>query len=140
MDRPITGGIEVTREGWLHIQLNALLPHCKYGSVSAVEDAIHTLLNGYFGRLPHFERAFLFIDEYSNRETQNVYDQDNKGWKSVGNALKGRIYPDDDQYTLSICLLSKQSKDAVCHIYVTPQEDGSRFLERREKGYACTPM
>ena len=56
MDKTVTGGIEVTREGWLHIKLDTLLPHCKYGSVAWIEDAIRGLLNGYFGRLPFLRR------------------------------------------------------------------------------------
>lgn len=140
MDRIMTGGIEVTREGWLHIQLNTLLPHCRYGSVSAIEEEIQDLLGVYFGWLPHFEEAFLFIDEHSDDDTRKVYDQDNKGWKSISNALKGRIFADDDQYTLSVCLLSRRSKENVCHIYVTPLTEAHRFLEQRSKGILPYPL
>ena len=38
---PITGSIEVTPEGWLHIRLDTLLLHCRYGSVSEITDTVH---------------------------------------------------------------------------------------------------
>ena len=58
----------------------------------------------------------LVIDEHSEIAGRRVFDQDNKGWKAVCNALKGRAIPDDDQYTLAVSLLATPSTENVCHI------------------------
>ena len=39
-----------------------------------------------------FERAMLMIDEHTAMEGRHIFDQDNKGWKAVSNAIKGRTY------------------------------------------------
>lgn len=128
MDKPITGAIEVTSEGWLHIRLDMLLPNCRYGTTPHIKNAIQTFLDQYDGQLPFFEKAFLIIDEHSNDDTRQVYDPDNKAWKAISNALKGSIFADDNQYTLSLCLLARRSDRAACHIFVMPPEDAPIYL------------
>ena len=64
-----------------------------------------------------------------------MYDQDNKGWKAVSNALKGRVIPDDDQYTLGVCLLSCRAPEPACHIYLIPQQDAGDFFFMRADHY-----
>jgi len=125
------GSIEVTEKGWLHIRLDTLLPHCRYGSATQISDAIHDLRKGFTETLPYYETALLVIDEYCLPDSRCVYDQDNKAWKAIPNALKGHFFPDDDQFTLSICLLSKPSKDTACHIYLMPPEDAYEFFGKR---------
>jgi hypothetical protein len=102
--------------------------------VARITGAVTELLDRYNGELPHYDKAFLMIDEHSDDDTRKVYDQDNKGWKSVGNALKGRIFDDDDQFTLSICLMAKRSRDACCHIYVLPQHEAYYFFTMHSLG------
>ena len=69
------------------------------------------------------------IDEHCDIAARQVYDQDNKAWKAISNALKGRVVADDDQYSLGVCLLSRRSSEAECHIYVLPvQVRGRLFL------------
>ena len=127
----ITGSVEVTAEGWLHIRLDALLPNCRYGTAAYISDAILELLDGMPESPPYYDKAFLFIDEHGGLESRRVYDQDNKAWKAIPNALKGRVFEDDDQFTLSICLMAKEDKEVACHIYVTPPEDAFLFLYKR---------
>jgi hypothetical protein len=131
MDQPITGHVEVTPEGWLHIRLDTLLPNCRYGTAPQIKDAIHTLLDRYDGRLPIYTSAFLVIDEHSGGDSRNVYDPDNKAWKAIPNALKGRVFEDDNQFMLSICLMARRSHEHACHIYVMPPEDAYYYLNWR---------
>lgn len=133
MDTPITGSIEVTREGWLHIRLDTLLPNRKYSSVSHINEAVYNLLEQYEGDLPYFEKALLVIDEHSNGQTRRVYDNDNKAWKAIPNAMKGLLFADDDDRTLSFLLMTTESARSECHIYLIPLEDGARFINRRFK-------
>jgi len=137
MDRPITGSIEVTARGWLHIRLDTLLPHCRFGSAARISDAIRALMDDFREKLPYFERAVLVIDEHSGYDVRRVYDSDNKAWKAIPNALKGRVFEDDDQFTLSICLLGKHSNDIGCHIFVLPPEDAFVFFGERFGGTFC---
>ena len=125
----VAGSIEVTYEGWLHITLNTLLPSCKYRTNNYIGDTINRLIKHYDGELPYFENAFLAIVEYCNDENHNSLDNDNKGWKMIPNALKGRVILDDSQFVLSIGLFAKISDEVRCEIYVMSPEDGSIFMD-----------
>ena len=121
----IAGRAECNEFGWLHIQLNALLPNCRFASPIWITDTVTRLL----------DRLELVIDEHSDIHARQVYDQDNKGWKAISNALKGRVVEDDDQYTLGVCLLSTRSSEQVCHIYVLPGADAGDFFCMRADQY-----
>ena len=125
----VTGSIEVTHDGWLHITLNTLLPSCKYRTSNYIGDTISRLIKYYGQDLPYFEDAFLAIVEYCNNENHNALDNDNKGWKMIPNSLKGSVISDDSQFVLSIGLFAKMSDDIRCEIYVMPPEEGSVFMD-----------
>ena len=125
----IAGSIEVTPEGWLHITLNTLLPNCRRRVSSYIGDTIRRLMDGCTEELPYFEQAFLAIVEYCSYENHNALDNDNKGWKMIPNALKGRVISDDSQFILSIGLFARLADDTRCEIYVLPPEDGAIFME-----------
>ena len=84
-------------------------------------------------------RARLVIDEHSSIGGRHVFDQDNKGWKAVSNALKGWVIEDDDQYTLNLALVSKMSKETACHITLLEQRDAADFFSLRsgDHGFGC---
>ncbi len=133
----IGGTVRLLDGRWLHIRLDTLLPHCRYQVPVYLSDTITRLLDGFGqggGKLPYYEKATLVIDEHCSRKTRTVFDQDNKGWKAVPNALKGRLFPDDDQFSLGIALLSTESEKAGCNIYVMPAEDAGEFFELRRDG------
>lgn len=130
----IAGQVEANEFGWLHIQLNTLLPHCRFAPPLWLTDTISRLLDRHerrHGKLPLLEQALLVIDEYCDVDSRQVYDADNKGWKAVSNAIKGRLVADDDQFSLSLCLLSQRSPEAECHIYVLPMADAGDFFFMR---------
>lgn len=128
----VAGYVEKLGYNWLHIRLNTLLPHCRYQTPAWLSDTIRRLLDGYEAdgnQLPYYRsRALLVIDEHSDIGGRKVYDQDNKGWKAVCNALKGRAIPDDDQYTLAVALVSKRSSENVCHITLMDMADAADFF------------
>jgi hypothetical protein len=124
----LAGGIEVTPGGWVHITLNALLPHCKYKTSDYLKDTIIRLLDCCGYELPKYENAFLAIVEHCGHDNRNAFDNDNKAWKQIPNALKGRLFPDDDQFHLSIGLFAELSPETACHIYVLPIENASDFM------------
>ena len=135
----ITGSVNIIEYSWLHIRLNTLLPHCRFQTPNWLSDTIRRLLDDFErsgGTLPYFKSgAILCIDEYSSIESRTVYDQDNKGWKAVSNTLKGRIFPDDDQYTLGVMLLSRKSAENATHITVMDASSAGDFLSLRN-GFA----
>lgn len=137
----VTGYAEPFGYNWFHISLNTLLPHCRYQSAEWLSDTIRRLLDDYEnkgGKLPFYHRAMLVIDEHSSISGRHIYDQDNKGWKAVSNALKGRLIPDDDQYTLGITLLSTRSEKNVCHITLLDLADAGDFFSLHSGNYmAC---
>lgn len=140
--REIAGRVEILCEDWLHIRLNTLLPHCRFQSPNWLTDTIRRLLDHYEAQgkpLPRYKRALLVIDEHSSIGGRHVFDQDNKGWKAVSNALKGRVIEDDDQYTLNVALMSKMSKETACHITLLEQWDAADFFSLRsgDHGFGC---
>ena len=138
----LAGQIEINNYGWLYIQLNTLLPHCRFQTPNYLTDTITRLLDEYErgGRtLPKFSSAALIIDEHCDVESRQVFDADNKGWKAIPNALKGRLIPDDDQFTLNVCLLSTLEDNPGCHIYLVPQSELSDFFAMRQGDYPLFP-
>ena len=130
----IAGQVEANEFGWLHIQLNTLLPHCRFAPPLWLTDTITRLLDQYEsrrGKLPLLDHALLVIEELCDVDSRQVYDEDNKGWKAVSNAIKGRLVADDDQFSLSLCLLAQRSPEKVCHIYVLPVQDAGDFFFMR---------
>ena len=133
------GYVEQFGYGWLHIQINTLLPHCRYQTPEWLSDTIRRLLDEYESggsELPHFKEAMLVIDEHCGIDGRHIFDQDNKGWKAVSNAIKGRLIPDDDQFTLSLALLSRKSELNVCHITLLDQADAADFFALHSGDYA----
>lgn len=129
------GKIEVTEFGWLHIILNSLLPNCRYKTPLYMQNTLAALLAGYPKSLPKFERAMLIIEEHCDISNRQVYDQDNKGWKAIPNAIKGLVVPDDDQFTLEVALLSRRSDTPCCHIWILPTEDAGEYFSVRSGEY-----
>lgn len=135
----ISGFVETFGYGWLHIQLNTLLPHCRYQASEWLGDTIRRLLDDYEAggsKLPFFREAMLVIDEHCGVDGRHIFDQDNKGWKAVSNAIKGRLVPDDDQFTLALALLSERSELNVCHITLLDLSDAADFFATRSGDYA----
>ena len=129
--REVTGYVESLNYGWLHICVNTLLPSCRYLAPAWFSDTIIRLLDDYESGgsvLPYYKEALMVIDERSDIPQRRVYDQDNKGWKAVSNAIKGRLIPDDDQYTLGVALLSTCSSENVCHITLMDRADAADFF------------
>ena len=135
----VTGFVETLGYGWLHIQLNTLLPHCRYQTSDWLSDTIRRLLDEYEAggsELPFFKEAMLVIDEHCGVKGRHIFDQDNKGWKAVSNAIKGRLIPDDDQHTLALALLSTRSELDVCHITLLDIVDAADFFAYHSGDYA----
>lgn len=134
----VAGKIEVNQFGWVHITLNTLLPNCRYRTPEFLQEAIFRLLRSYIrtkGKLPWFEAALLVINEHCDLQNRQVFDQDNKGWKAIPNAIKGVLVPDDDQFTLEVALLSTLDQMPSCHIYVLPAEEAGDFFSLRTGQY-----
>lgn len=134
----IAGSVETTEFGWLHITLNILLPHCRFKTSAYLSDTITRLIAEFRargGRVPFFRRAILIIDEHCDVENRQVYDQDNKGWKAIPNALKGLVVEDDDQQSLELALLSTKDSEPSCHIYVLDADDAGEFFSIRSGQY-----
>ena len=60
--------------------------------------------------------------------------------KAVSNAIKGRLIPDDDQYTLAVALLSKKSAESICHISLMELRDASDFFAGHSGYYAANDI
>lgn len=126
----IFGSVTQMDTGWIDIRLNALLPHCKFGGTQYVADSITRLLDNFHsegGNIPMFDKAYVAIVEHCTEDTANVFDPDNKGFKAVINALKGRMFPDDNQFELSLGLFTCLDEDICCHVYIMPFASAGDF-------------
>lgn len=126
--------LRVIEDQWIHISIDGLLPHCKYQTPVYLSDTLRRVLDGYGfqgQKLPYYESAVLVIDEHSEIAGRHVFDQDNKGWKAIPNALKGRVIADDDQYHLGLLLLSRPSSENRTYITIIPPEDVGDFCTLR---------
>lgn len=130
--KTIYGEINLTKEGWLYIKLNTLLPHYKVlGGTGYISDSISRLLDIFVnsgGVLPCYEKAFLGIIEHCSVNACKAFDSDNKGYKSVINTLKARVFEDDNQFELSLGLFTVDDSENYCNIYVLPVEDSAKFM------------
>ena len=138
-----SGHIEIAGAGWVHMQLDTLLPHCRYMPATWLTDTVRQLLTAYMQRTNfrlHFKQMLLVSDEHSDVDGRHVFDQDNKGWKAVSNALKGLVIDDDDQYHLSVHMMSSRSAENVCHISLVLPESADEFFQYHQKGIAYSPL
>ena len=136
--RDVTGSVELIDYHWLHIRLNTLLPSAAYQVPVWLSDTIRRLLDEYEAggqSLPYYRAALMVIEERSDIEGRRVFDQDNKGYKTISNTIKGRLIPDDDQYTLGVALLSKRSSENACHITLLDSADAADFFALRAGDY-----
>ena len=127
-----SGTAELIENGWFHLRLEANLPSAKnIADVKRISKTVTNLLDYYAGcrgSLPEYERVFVAIIEHTDPENAPTYDHDNKGYRSIPNALKGRMFADDDQFTMSLGLFTvENSNDPHCEVYVIPLEDTAAF-------------
>lgn len=131
----VVGSVDRIGFSWLHIRLDTVLPHCRYQPPAWLSDTIRRLLEAYEaqgGTIPFFRgRTVLIVDEHSDIAGRHIFDQDNKGWKAVSNAMKGLVFPDDDQYDLAVILLSGRSSANVTHLTVMDLADVGEFMSMR---------
>lgn len=127
---PLSGSVFLNEHGWLHIELNCLLPHCRYSCANYLSDTLARLLRecSEHYTLPYFQHAFVVIEEYSNIRSRQVFDHDNKGWRAIPNVLKGVVIEDDDQYSMDLVLLARKSEEVACHIFVLDAAEASEFF------------
>lgn len=135
-DENVTGTVSLSKDGWLTLRLDTLLSNNRRPATGYLESSLIQMLKGYQknkGPLPWYPRAFVVLTEHSSREGGNVYDPDNKEWKGVTNALKGAVFEDDDQFTVSLILDAVWDDKVYCEIIVLPYEDISLYFLRRGK-------
>ena len=129
--KEIFGEVTQLDNGWLDIRLNALLPHCKMiGGTQYVFDTITKLLNKYCengGVISCYDKAYMAIVEHCPVDCSGTFDNDNKGFRGAVNALKGRLFRDDNQFELALGLFTVIDEDTCCHIYVTPFDEAGDF-------------
>ena len=131
-----TGKVELVEGRWVQITLNTLLPHCRFHSPIWLSDTIRRLLTEYergHGKLPFFPKAVLVIEEACSIGGRRIFDQDNKGWKAVSNAIKGKLIPDDDQFSLSIALRSVFSDENCCRILIGPEDETPEIIKNCQR-------
>ena len=92
----------------------------------------------YGGELPFYEKAFIAVIERCNLENRKSFDHDNKSFKAIQNALKGRLFADDNQFELSLGLFTELDDENACHIYVLPENvlcDPAQHRNHRNLGF-----
>ena len=130
----MTGALHVTPQNWTIIRLNTLLQNARKQTTGYIENTLLRLLHDFRdqgGQLPWYSRAFVVLTEHTQHTPHNVYDADNKEWKCVTNALKGVLFTDDDQFTVSLILDSIWDGKGFTEIAVIPYSDAPAYLTGR---------
>lgn len=133
----ITGTVTVSKQGWTVIRLDTLLQNARRRTTGYIENSILELLKQWRGRggvLPWYKHCFVAIVEHSDLRDSHTFDVDNKEWKSVTNALKGLLFVDDDQLTVSLILDTVPDGKGYTEIVVLPHRDAGRYLSERMLG------
>lgn len=133
----VPGSVKVTREGWTVIRLDTLLQNARRRTTGYLENSILELLKqwrGSGGVLPWYRHAFVVITEHTDRKSGNVYDPDNREWKAVTNALKGVLFEDDDQFTVSLILDTVPDGRGYTEITVLPYHEAAAYLAGQSFG------
>ena len=133
----ITGTVTVSKQGWTVIRLDTLLQNARRQTTGYIENSILELLKQWRGRggvLPWYKHCFVAIVEHSDLRDSHTFDVDNKEWKSVTNALKGLLFVDDDQLTVSLILDTVPDGKGYTEIVVLPHRDAGRYLSERTLG------
>ena len=133
----LTGTVSVTREGWTVIRLDTLLQNARRRTTGYIENSLLELLRQWRGRggvLPWYRHAFVAITEHTDRKGGNAYDPDNREWKAVTNALKGVLFEDDDQFTVSLILDAVPDGKGCTEITVLPYHEAAVYLSGRNFG------
>lgn len=131
----VTGSLVVTHEGWTVIRLDTLLQNARRRTTGYIENSILELMkqwHGCGGVLPWYRHAFVIITEHTDSKIGNVYDPDNREWKAVTNALKGVLFEDDDQFTVSLILDTIPDSNCYTEIAVLPYHEASTYLSKRK--------
>ena len=129
--------MKVTHEGWTVIRLDTLLQNARRRTTGYIENTILELLKqwrGSGGVLQWYRHAFVVITEHTDRKSGNVYDPDNREWKAVTNALKGVLFEDDDQFTVSLILDTVPDGRGYTEIAVLPYHEVAAYLSGRNFG------
>ena len=132
-----TGSVQVTQEGWTVIHLETLLQNARRRTTGYIENSILELLRFWResgGVMPWYNHCFVIITEHTRLVRGNAYDPDNREWKSVTNALKGVLFEDDDQFTISLILDTVPDGKDFTEITVLPYQDAAAFLSGRKSG------
>ena len=58
----------------------------------------------------------------------------------MSNALKGLVIDDDDQYHLSVHMMSSRSAENVCHISLVLPESAEEFFRFHQTGIAYSHL
>lgn len=133
----VTGSVKVTREGWTVIWLDTMLQNARRRTTGYIENSILELLKqwrGSGGVLPWYRHAFVVITEHTDGKGGNVYDPDNREWKAVTNALKGVLFEDDDQFTVSLILDTVPDGRGYTEITVLPYHEAAAYLAGQSFG------
>ena len=79
------------------------------GGTQYVFDTVTRLLNNYRksgGVIPCYDKAYMAIVEHCPMDRSGTFDNDNKGFRGAVNALKGRLFRDDNQFELALGLFT----------------------------------
>ena len=69
------------------------------------------------------------------RATPNMFKIPmNSMLEAVSNALKVRMFPDDDQFSMGLALVSTESEELACNIFVIDASDAGEFFNIRSSG------
>ena len=127
---PPYGEVEITPEGWIRLMLDFPLPGWSFLSgTQYLTDCVRRLLEQRRDALPFFASAFTAVVEHIGPDSRGPFDHDNKPFQSIINALKGMVFPDDNQLQMSLGLFSLPDGKEQCEVFILPLSQAPAFLK-----------
>ena len=127
---PPYGEVEITPKGWIRLALDFPLPGRSFLSgTQYLTDCVRRLLDQRRDDLPFFASAFTAVVEHIGPSIQGPFDHDNKPFQSIINALKGMVFPDDNQLQMSLGLFSLPDGKENCEVFILPLSEAPTFLK-----------
>ena len=129
-ESPPYGEVEITPEGWIRLMLDFPLPGWSFLSgTQYLTDCVRRLLDQRRDDLPFFASAFTAVVEHIGPGIRGPFDHDNKPFQSIINALKGMVFPDDNQRQMSLGLFSLPDGKEQCEVFILPLSQAPAFLK-----------
>ena len=128
--------VDITSEGWFHMNIHSLLPKKESGSTEYVKRNVYIVLHNFFKDkqpLVYDKCVIIFNHIYDKNRPERMYrDHDNIEINTVTDAISTYVLNDDNPCICSVYQFSVCSEVESTQVYVVPKTEFIKFLKTKE--------